>query len=49
MGRPTKEERTCPDCGSTNTFQLGYKTKNVFYAINMRICLACRGKVYIKN
>lgn len=41
MGRPTKKERTCPDCGSTNTVRLGYKTKNRFVALTKRFCLAC--------
>lgn len=41
MPRPTKEERTCPECGSTNTYAVGYRAGNKFIRLAYRYCLSC--------
>lgn len=42
MPRPTKEERTCSECGSTNTYRVGYRAANKFHPLIWRFCFACK-------
>jgi len=41
MPRPTKEERKCKHCGSTNTYRLGYRANNRFIPLTERYCVSC--------
>jgi hypothetical protein len=41
MPRPTKEERKCKHCGSTNTYRVGYRARNKFHPLAYRYCVSC--------
>ena len=49
MGRPTKKERTCPECDSTDTYRVGYKKENKFVPLPMRKCLGCDELLYERS